>query len=304
MNLEQKALKTTLIGNLSLGLLGIVFSLVASSEAVLLDGLFSFINFVMALISIRIANQVEQKDDEYFPFGYAVFEPILNISKGLILMAVSIYAATSAIDIIISGGQKASTSVVVIYALVSAFACSAYSVWLRRLNRYCKSPIISTDVENWMIDGLISGGVALAFSLVFLLRGTAFEFITPYVDPTLVVLIVALTLPIPIKVIRENWSQIIGATDPCLASDIRNVIETVLHDQGVLQLHVRQGRLGRVLYVQIYLVMATGNSMKLSDQDALRSRIDQSLQRIAEVLALDVIFTEESDWVRRSILPV
>ena len=104
--------------------------------------------------------------------------------------------------------------------------------------------------------------------------------------------------------IRENWSQIIGATDPRLASDIRNVIETVLHDQGVLQLHVRQGRLGRVLYVQIYLVMATGNSMRLSDQDALRSRIDQSLQRITEVLALDVIFTEESDWVRRSILPV
>lgn len=303
MTLEQQAIKATLIGNLSLGLLGIAFSLLAFSEAVLLDGLFSLINFTMALVSLRIARQVGQPGDARYPFGYAVFEPVLNLGKGLILVMVSIYALVSALDVILSGGQQPSTLIVVIYALVAALVCFVFSAWLRRLNRLCQSPLLATDVENWMIDGLISGGVAVAFGLVMILRDTALAFVLPYVDPVLVVLIVVLTLPLPVKVIRDNWSQIVGASDPRLTGEVRDAIEPLLQGRGVVQLHVRQGRLGRALYVQLYLVMAAADGMDLAAQDALRTQLEQALRFTGGSLALDVIFTGESSWVRRSVSP-
>ncbi|MGK7948730.1 MAG: cation transporter, partial [Xenococcaceae cyanobacterium] len=58
--LEQLALHLSMWGALSLALLGIAFGLFVPSEAIMLDGFFSFISFVMAGISLWVAWLVKQ----------------------------------------------------------------------------------------------------------------------------------------------------------------------------------------------------------------------------------------------------
>ena len=69
--------------------LGIGFGLVTESDAIMLDGFFSLIGFVMALVTIRVARLVVQPADEHFQFGYAQFEPFLNAMKGLLMLGVA-----------------------------------------------------------------------------------------------------------------------------------------------------------------------------------------------------------------------
>jgi predicted Co/Zn/Cd cation transporter (cation efflux family) len=303
MSLEHRALKVTLIGNLSMALLGIVFAMLTASGAVLLDGVFSGINVLISLVSIRIARKVGQPDDAHYPFGYAIFEPILNIGKGLILASVSIYALLASVEILLSGGREIGASIAIVYAAVAGIGCIFLSTVLQRINRICKSPIVALDVENWWIDGLVSAGVGLSFALTLAIRSTSFAWLAAYMDSLLVIVIVLATLPIPIRVVRDNWKQIIGETDPEISDRIKAVVEPFVNREDVFKIHLRQGRLGRVLYVQVYLLVNKSFSCEIASQDQLREQIYKQLRRWQKDIAIDVVFTSEQEWIRRSVIP-
>ena len=84
---ENQYLLISTIGNLLLGCVGIAFSLVSSSQAIMLDGLFNLSYFAAGLFTIKVASLLIQGDDERFPYGYAFFEPLVNGIKGLLVLA-------------------------------------------------------------------------------------------------------------------------------------------------------------------------------------------------------------------------
>ena len=109
--LECKALILSVIGALFMSLLGIGFSLLTGSAAILLDGKLSLVGFDIGLLAIRISTLVQRPDDEHFQFGYASFEPLFNLGKGVINVFVGIYAG---LDAMLNGGRPIETG----YALI------------------------------------------------------------------------------------------------------------------------------------------------------------------------------------------
>ena len=101
--LEQKALKTYIAGSFFMAILGIFFGLITPSEAIMLDGLFSLVNCVMAVITLWISWLVEQPDSEHFQFGYGSFEPLINLAKGLIIGILTLFALFSSIATFLKG---------------------------------------------------------------------------------------------------------------------------------------------------------------------------------------------------------
>ena len=81
--LEKRALIVSVIGALVMAGLGIGFSLVTQSNAILLDGIFSLIGFTAGLIALRVSRLVQQPDDEHYQFGYGGFEAFFNLLKGI-----------------------------------------------------------------------------------------------------------------------------------------------------------------------------------------------------------------------------
>ena len=54
--------------------------------ALMLDGLFSAVNFVAAIFAARVAKSVRQAPDELRPFGYEIDESVFVMFRGLVLL--------------------------------------------------------------------------------------------------------------------------------------------------------------------------------------------------------------------------
>lgn len=94
--IEQFALKLSIVGTLFMAILGFSFAYLSRSEAVMLDGVFSLVAFTMSLLTLYVSRLVIKPDDDLFHFGYARFEPLLNVCKSLIIFVICVAALMQA----------------------------------------------------------------------------------------------------------------------------------------------------------------------------------------------------------------
>ena len=283
--------------------LGIGFALLTESDAVMLDGFFSLIGAAVGLLAIRVAALVQQPDDEHFHFGYAAYEPMLNLAKGILIAFVTLFALLSAIIVIIDGGREIKGSMVVVYAVIAAAGCLAIAAVQHRIARKTASPLVAVDSKNWLIDGLISGAVALAFLVVVALGDGPLAAFTPYADPAVVVLLSILTAPIPIGIMRTNWRQLLGrAPDKDVLEEARGRVERALEGLEGFIPQIRVLETGRTYYVQIYLIEdTTAEPRTVEHLDQIREAMYQTITDGSPDIGVDIIFTSEERWVRRSV---
>ena len=301
---EQKALNVAVYGNIFMATLGLSFAWYTGSQAVLLDGAFSLIALVISLLTLYVSRLIQRPNDEGFPFGYAVFEPILNLGKGLIIAAVMLVAFIGAVSTMLGGGSDIVVGGAVVYALLASAGCAAIVIFMRRIAKETKSPIVEVEVKNWLIDGVISSVVALAFFIVLLLQDTAADPWLKYVDQVLVMLMAVGFLSIPYGIIRENWSQIIGSTPPSdLAEPVHIAIDRILALHGLTEHRLRLGRLGRQTYVQLYVIFTPEEAQGIdaSEMDEFRQQLYDILSKDYANLVIDVIFTQDAVWAERSV---
>jgi len=291
------------IGSLGMAALGIGFSFSPGSQAVLLDGLFSLIGFAVGLVAMRVASMVARPDDESFHFGYATYEPMLNMAKGLLIAFVTFFAFLSAVFTILDGGQEVQGGMAVAYALVACVGCLVIAFAQRNIGRRTNSPLLEVDARNWLMDGLISGAVAVAFVVVVLLRASPFASWVPYADPAIVILLVLISAPIPVKIIRSNWNQLVGrAPGSEIQSEARSRVTEAVGRHPGLTPHIRLLETGRHTYVQLYITVDDGAPFKtIEDFDRLRTEIHAAVTRDDAAIGLDVIFTRDPGWIKRTV---
>ncbi len=305
--LEDHAIKLTIVGNVGMGLLGVGFAIYTGSEAILLDGILSAIGFAIALVTLYIARLVRQPGNDRYPFGYAVFEPMLNLAKGLIIAVVLVFAASTAISAVLEGGRAIEPGAAVLYALIAAAGCGLLAWKIHRLAVVTGSPIVAVDARNWIVDGLFSVAVAAGFGTVFLLEGSRYAWLVPYADPMIVLFLVLACIPLPYGIIRENWGQIAGiAPGHEIQRKIHTVVRQVLTSIPHRNYTLRLTHMGRLLYLQLYVVVPVGDVAAQSSvsQDQLRASLYDAVIREFPHLAMDLVVTTDPLWVDRSIKPV
>jgi predicted Co/Zn/Cd cation transporter (cation efflux family) len=59
---EHRVLLTSASGNLIIGVVGIIFAVISSSQVIMLDGLFNFTYFVTGLFTLKVARMVFTSD--------------------------------------------------------------------------------------------------------------------------------------------------------------------------------------------------------------------------------------------------
>jgi cation diffusion facilitator family transporter len=295
---ERRGLTLSVVGALGMAGLGLGFAALTNSRAVLLDGLFSLVGFVVSLIALRVAALVQQPDDERFHFGYAAYEPMLNLTKGLLIAFVSLLAGWASIDSILAGGREIQGGAAVVYALVAAAGCLVLAVVLRKLSKNVSSPLLEVDAKNWMIDGLISAAVAVAFVIVLVLEDSAWAWMVPYADPVIVLLLVILSLPIPIAIVRSNWGQLLGrAPDAEAQTTARGLIERALEGETGLETNLRIIEQGRSIYLQVYVLVSPERSdLSVAESDRIRQSIEDSIATMPQTIGFDIVFTTDRKW--------
>jgi len=297
---ERNALILSIVGALIMAALGIGFSFLTGSNAILLDGLFSLAGAGGGFVALKIADLVQQPDDEHFQFGYASFEPMFNLFKGLIIAFVGIYAALAAIDSLMQGGRPINTGYALIYGVLVSTACFIVAVYQRRVAKKANSPLVEVDAANWFIDGALTLAVLAAFLIAYLMRGTSYEWMIDYVDPAIVVSLVALTAPVPFLIIRDNLRELLlGAPDSTLQQKVTAAIAAELSEFPDADYHVRMVKLGRRFFLSIYLILpASGHPAdEISVQDSIRERIVTAIKPHFPASTAEVLFTRDRKWV-------
>ena len=297
--IESRALRASAWGYLFMALLGGLFFYLAQSEAILLDGVYSFISLLMTFLAQRVSRLVQTPYTESFHFGFAHFEPMLNVVRILLILAISGFAMVSAIAALLSGGRALNADTAVFYGLVAAAGCLAMAWRQRRASRQATSPILAVDAHNWLIDGVLSTGVAVTFIAAYLLRATPYADWIPYIDPLLVIVMVVLLLPTPLKSLGENLREVLmQAPSAEIQAEIRERIEQAVKPAPEEQIFIRMLPVGRFLYLQVHILLPADAPMHgIGECDALREHIHENTADLHPRLILDVIFTADRRWI-------
>ncbi|WP_447530497.1 cation diffusion facilitator family transporter [Vreelandella sp. TE19] len=298
MKTESGTLAFSAFMALLIGVVGIAATLASNSQAILLDGLFNMIYFVVALVTIKVSKMASQPDSDAYPFGYSYFESVVNLCKGLLIFGVSIFALVDAIAALLTGGREISAGIAVVYASFATLACSLTAWVMHKSERHVVSPLVAADKLNWVVNSIISAAVLTAFCLVVLFDKLGFERVLPYVDSILVIAVVVLCLGVPIRMASQALGELVNkAPTEAVAAPVREAVARGLESIDALEVRVRIVRPGRLLYVMVHVVLPEDQaSMSLITQDALRDRVDEHVRRHYSPVVCDVVFTVDTRW--------
>lgn len=290
--------------NLALAGLGIVLGLMTQSHAVLLDGVMSLGNGAIAWMFLQVDRRLSDPPSDRLPFGDAALEPLLELLRGAIALAVWGFAALAAVASVLGGGRSVLAGVAVIYGALVLAAGMGLAAYQGHLARRSDSPLADLDARHWFIEGAMGGAIAIAFAVVFL-AGQAEANWVGYVDPLLVLGLAALSVSEPWQQVRRSWRQLLErSTDERLQRRVRGVLDRALKVIPHEELILRVGQFGRLVYVQIYIVVAPDNELtrQVLAHDRIRHFLNERLNdAFPRGLALDIAITSDRLWALRAI---
>jgi len=115
-SVEQQALATGIAINLVMALAGWLAYYLSRSQALLLDGNFSFLMFVSLFVAMKIS-AIKAKRTALFPYGQFVYEALYSLLKGIMIcgvLLVTLIQNTAAILHFLGGGQTHTLNTTVI----------------------------------------------------------------------------------------------------------------------------------------------------------------------------------------------
>jgi len=295
---ERTALILSAAMSLMMGTLGMTFAWLTNSQAILLDGLFNLIYVIIALVTIRVASLAAMPDTEKYPYGYAYFESLVNAGKGLLILGVSLLALGDSLLALFSGGREVAAGLAIAYALAATLICSLTALTLRQAYRHAPGPLLRADVENWIINSLISSAVLAAFCLIPLMQYMEWHQSARYVDPILVTAVVVFCLGVPVRMASVSIKELLNRAPPrFIREPVRAAVAESLSGLPVKDHYIRMVRPGRTLYVAVYVVLPEDFPVDgLASLDAIRQTVDDRIRQVSTRLVLDVLFTADPRW--------
>ncbi len=209
---ERRAMLLGASGNLVMALVAWATFWFSHSEAVLLDGNYSFIVFLGMGVALAVS-KLKARRTETFPLGQFFYEALYSLVKGLMIMGVILMAvATSVVRILLyvrgstDGIPMLNPGPIVYYAAAMVVLSFALSGYYRLANRRIgdQSSILKTDTKASFVDGVLSLGILAG---VLALRNAGADgqssFVPYLADSIITIVLSVILISKPIQIIRE-----------------------------------------------------------------------------------------------------
>ncbi len=299
---EKQAIKLVMLGDFIMAVFGLVFFYLTHSQAILMDAVYPFVDMVAGLLTLRVVSLMAQQAHQSQPFGYAIFEPVMNFIKGILILLVILVGLYASIKAIILGGHHIEADIAVFYSVLATVINFALAYILYRMNQTAQSSMIEVDLQGWIVGGILSVAVGLSFLAVIWMESAGYHQWVPYMDPLVLLVLIVMMLPMPLKILKENGLQIIGRSDNAEhLAELQQMTSAVFAEVPVVDIKLRALQEGRMIYVQAYIQLQSDTPFDLNQQDCYRKRLYQQLKQTNDYLSLDVIYTAQPIWVSRSV---
>jgi predicted Co/Zn/Cd cation transporter (cation efflux family) len=268
-------------------------AMLTGSVAILLDAGFNVTFFVIALVTLRVARLVHLPDDEDFPFGYQQHEPLINLVKALLVLAVSVYALVDSLLIVARGGAEVAAGPALVYSALALAVTGAVWVRLRRAAPALRSPLVDNDLANWMVNTAIAAGMVLAFAIALVLVRTGHAGAAAYIDAAFVIAVVLLTILVPLREARDAIGGLLQeAPDDAIFDAVRADVAQALAGLGEERFYLRIQKPGRTTYVLLHVLLRPeGRGLTVAEADRWREKVLAGLAPRHAPLDLDIVFT-------------
>lgn len=300
--IERQSLELGKWANLAMAVAGVGAAYASNSDALLVDGLYSGVNFVSAIVAARISRSIQAPPDARYPFGYDAYEAIYVKYRSLVLLGILAFAIFGAISKIIryaGGGEVAELNFgpIVIYMIAMVATCFGLAYWHHRnwKRSGSQSELLRTETKAAVIDGVISAGAGAGLVGAALLQGTALAFLVPISDSIVVLVMCGCIVRQPLQIFLDSLHEIAGgrAADGVCAT-ARQLAEAAAKGSQFEVLEVATIKMGRSYLVFAYLkpkAAVTGEEI-----DALRLQLTSAWQQAIGLVKAEVIITAQSPY--------
>lgn len=288
---EQRALRESIAASAALGVIAVVWGVVAQSRVLLFDGVFMVLGILLSGLSLLAAVAADAPPTRTFPFGKKAATPLAIGVQGAALLGTLAYATVDAVTVIRGGGADVAPGTVLAYGLLSVLV-SGLVIW--RLGRLSDAELVTVERAQWRAGAWLSAVIAAGGATAWWLDGTRWNEAVPYADPVLVLVACALIAPVPFRLLRAAGLELLeAAPPPAVRAQVADVVEAARARFDLPEPVVAATKLGGRLYLEVVFVV--DGTWRVVDEDAVRRAIIDPLEELGYELWANVELTADAD---------
>lgn len=280
---------------LAVGAVGVGF--IASSRAIVFDGLFGLIEVPMGLVALLAARLASRDPDRRFQYGYWHVEPLALAFNSGATALLCVYGIIDSALAIMAGGREIDFGWSVAYFAVMSGVSLFVALRVQRANADLGSELLALDEYGWKLAAWESAAALLAFGFAWASLGTRFSGLARYVDPLVVAALCLVAIPVLVRTFNKAVAEILLITPADLHESIRNVMDEVVAARGFLGYTSHATKVGRGRFIEIHILVPADTPLGTAGEiDELRDEIAEALDADGPRDWLTIDFTADREW--------
>jgi cation diffusion facilitator family transporter len=294
---EQGTLKFSIALTVCLGFLGVASGLVTGSQAIIFDGMYSFVDVVPTVVSLLVVKLIARGTTHRFQYGFWHLEPLVAVLRDAVLAMACVYAGVDAVNSLSSGGHDVEYGRAALWAGILSVIGLAMTWLLSRRASELKSPMLKIDARSWLVSAFLSLALLIGFALAAVLARTRFEDWIPYLDAIALLSMALIMLPMPLIGLWRSMSDVLQVAPSELDQRVHDVMDGVIRERQFLEYSSYIAKAGRGRFVEIHILVAPGTALDIASADAIRSEVSRRLNAGAPTFWLTIDFTADRRWL-------
>ncbi|AIY79643.1 cation diffusion facilitator transporter family protein [Clostridium botulinum 202F] len=194
----------TIIGNVVLSIIKIGIGIVASSKAMIADGVHS-LSDVFSTIGVIIGLKLSSKKaDKEHPYGHEKFESLTSVFLGIMLVLVSLGIGFSGIKNLIYGNYSIPGSLAIFAAVISIVSKEAMYWYTLKYAEKINSTSLKADAWHHRSDSFSSIGALIG------IIGARMGF--PMLDPAIALVISTIIIKVSYDILKQSINQLMDTS--------------------------------------------------------------------------------------------
>ena len=305
MKTEQGLLRVSIVVTILLAGFGILFGVLSGSFAIVFDGVYALTDAVMTVVALLVSNLIASSAAgggkgrlvKHFTMGFWHLEPMVLGLNGILLTGAAIYALINAVGSIMAGGRALNFDQAIVYAVVTLIVTIVMAILGSRANRTIQSDFVALDAKAWIMSAGLTSALLVAFVIGYFIQGSAYEWMSPYIDPAALALVCLVIIPIPAGTIRQALADILLVTPSDLKGQVDAVAKAIVERHGFLSYRAYVARVGRGRQIELFFIVPEDfPPRKLQEWDDIRDEIGIAIGDEGPDRWLTIAFTTDPEW--------
>ena len=294
---EQGTLKFSIALTVFLGVLGVASGIVTGSQAIIFDGMYSFVDVVPTVVSLLVVKLIARGTSHRFQYGYWHLEPLVAVLRDAILAVACIYAGVDAVKALASGGHDVEYGLAAVWAGILCVIGIAMTVFLSRRAKALQSPMLEVDARSWVISASLSFALLISFLIATALEGTPYRDWIPYLDAIALLSMALIMLPMPLIGLWRSMMDVLQVAPDELDQKVHSVMESVVKERQFLEFSSYIAKAGRGRFIEIHVLVTPESRIDIATADAIRADVSTRLNAASPSIWLTIDFTADRRWL-------